>query len=305
MKFNKLSYVAALAGGRLVMADEEVHGQGAEGTEMGPVAFLWPADRPWSASSDNVAPCGSSSGVSNRTSFPLSQGSVALSIADDAWSVAFSIAYDNDPTDQSDFSQQVVSNVTAIEPGHQCYKVADIPDTVESGTNATIQLEYWSNMDNELGGRNQSFFACADIIYLSLTNAFLTSPEKTFVEATSFDIQVPCFNVTSSDFNLPESSSTASATAVPSATGGAATTESTSASDSSSSSSNDFGSGLSSGAKAGVAVGVIVASLAIVGGIAFVVLRRRRTPSAAGQEEAGARAAKSMREVPSVSSLRH
>ncbi|EMR71354.1 gpi anchored protein [Eutypa lata UCREL1] len=290
MKFNKLSYVAALAGGRLVMADEEVHGQGAEGTEMGPVAFLWPADRPWSASSDNVAPCGSSSGVSNRTSFPLSQGSVALSIADDAWSVAFSIAYDNDPTDQSDFSQQVVSNVTAIEPGHQCYKVADIPDTVESGTNATIQLEYWSNMDNELGGRNQSFFACADI---------------TFVEATSFDIQVPCFNVTSSDFNLPESSSTASATAVPSATGGAATTESTSASDSSSSSSNDFGSGLSSGAKAGVAVGVIVVSLAIVGGIAFVVLRRRRTPSAAGQEEAGARAAKSMREVPSVSSLRH
>lgn len=290
MKFNKLSYVAALAGGRLVMADEEVHGQGAEGTEMGPVAFLWPADRPWSASSDNVAPCGSSSGVSNRTSFPLSQGSVALSIADDAWSVAFSIAYDNDPTDQSDFSQQVVSNVTAIEPGHQCYKVADIPDTVESGTNATIQLEYWSNMDNELGGRNQSFFACADI---------------TFVEATSFDIQVPCFNVTSSDFNLPESSSTASATAVPSATGGAATTESTSASDSSSSSSNDFGSGLSSGAKAGVAVGVIVASLAIVGGIAFVVLRRRRTPSAAGQEEAGARGVKGMREVPSVSSLRN
>lgn len=71
MKINKLSYVAALAGGRLVMADEEVHGQGAEGTEMGPVAFLWPADRPWSASSDNVAPCGSSSGVSNRTSFPL------------------------------------------------------------------------------------------------------------------------------------------------------------------------------------------------------------------------------------------
>lgn len=69
-----------------------------------------------------------------------------------------------DPTDQSDFSQQVVSNVTAIEPGHQCYKVANIPDTVESGTNATIQLEYWSNMDNELGGRNQSFFACADIV---------------------------------------------------------------------------------------------------------------------------------------------
>lgn len=54
--------------------------------------------------------------------------------------------------------------MTAIEPGHQCYKVADIPDTVEAGTNATIQLEYWSSMDDELGGRNQSFFACADIV---------------------------------------------------------------------------------------------------------------------------------------------
>jgi hypothetical protein len=54
---------------------------------MGPVAFLWPDDRPWSAIYDNTGPCGSSLGVSNRTTYPLSH--------DDAWNVAFYIAFDN------------------------------------------------------------------------------------------------------------------------------------------------------------------------------------------------------------------
>ncbi|KAH8901313.1 hypothetical protein GQ53DRAFT_606251, partial [Thozetella sp. PMI_491] len=232
----------------------EVHGQGAEGTTMGPVAFLWPSDRPWSASADNVAPCGSTGGVTNRTIFPLSQGSVALSIADDAWNVAFSIAYENDPQTQSAFTQQVVSNVSAIEPGHQCYKIGQIPSTVAQGTNATIQLEYWSNVDNELGGRNQSFYACADI---------------TFVEAVNFSIQVPCFNVTSSDFELPAQSSSS---AVPTATGSSNGASETSTAAASSSS----GDGLSTGAKAGIAVGVIVASLSLVGAIAFFLLRKRK-----------------------------
>ena len=49
----------------------EVHGEGAEGTVMGPVAFLWPADRPWSESQDNIGPCGSSASIANRTQFPL------------------------------------------------------------------------------------------------------------------------------------------------------------------------------------------------------------------------------------------
>ena len=38
---------------------------------MGPAAFMWPSDRPWSANVDNVAPCGSSAGVGNRTNYPL------------------------------------------------------------------------------------------------------------------------------------------------------------------------------------------------------------------------------------------
>lgn len=65
--------VALLAGCALqqLAAAAEVHGAGAEGTVMGPVAFLWPSDRVWDASQDNTAPCGSSAGVTNRTEFPL------------------------------------------------------------------------------------------------------------------------------------------------------------------------------------------------------------------------------------------
>lgn len=77
-----------------------------------------------------------------------------------------------DPTVQSQFAQQVV-DVPEVESGHQCYKVADIPNTVVAGSNATIQLEYWSNMDNELGGRNQSFFACADIVSIATSSSRL------------------------------------------------------------------------------------------------------------------------------------
>lgn len=69
-----LTYTTALLAGcalqQLAQASE-VHGANAEGTIMGPVAFLWPDDRKWDASQDNTAPCGSSAGVTNRTEFPL------------------------------------------------------------------------------------------------------------------------------------------------------------------------------------------------------------------------------------------
>ncbi|CAN8098348.1 unnamed protein product [Discula destructiva] len=230
----------------------EVHGEGDEGTVMGPVAFLWPDDRPWSASQDNSGPCGSANGVTNRTTFPLTQGEVALSIADDAWNVAFYISFDDDPTSESDFTEQVVSNVTEIEPGHQCYKIDTLPSTVTAGSNATIQLEYWSDYEDENGGNNQTFYACADV---------------TFVEAADFSVQVPCFNVTAVDFDSGDA--TATATAITTATATAAA--------SSSSGSNS----LSKGAIAGIAVGTIVGSLAIVGAFAFILLKKRRSANAA------------------------
>ncbi|KAI0436108.1 hypothetical protein F4803DRAFT_543407 [Xylaria telfairii] len=251
MIFTSLALILAM-GGRFTTAEEdEAHGEGAEGTVQGPVAFLWPDDRPWSAAADNSGPCGSASGVVNRTNFPLSQGSVALTIADEAWNVAFSIAYADDPTVQSQFSQQLVG-VPEVESGHQCYKVDDIPDNVVAGSNATIQLEYWSNIANELNGRNQTFFACADI---------------TFVEAADFTAQVPCFNVTTSDFNPPESSSTTTADN-PDNTGAANDADHDTSTQSSSGR-------LTTGATAGIAVGVVVASLLVIGIVAFVVFRKR------------------------------
>jgi hypothetical protein len=91
MRFGSTSLFAAA----MSMGHAQTHGEGEEGTSMGPVAFLWPADRVWDAQNDNTAPCGSSSGPSNRTAFPLSQGSVALTIADEAWHVAFRLAVSN------------------------------------------------------------------------------------------------------------------------------------------------------------------------------------------------------------------
>lgn len=62
---------AATAFTRLAAA--AVHGEGALGTTMGPVDFLWPYSRAWSAETDNIAPCGSPEGPTKRTNFPLSK----------------------------------------------------------------------------------------------------------------------------------------------------------------------------------------------------------------------------------------
>ena len=70
----------------------QTHGEGEEGQSMGPVAFLWPPDRIWDAQHDNTPPCGSQAGPSNRTVYPLSHGTVELTVADEAWSVAFRLA---------------------------------------------------------------------------------------------------------------------------------------------------------------------------------------------------------------------
>lgn len=69
-----------------------------------------------------------------------------------------------DPTSQSEFTEQIVHNVTEIEPGHQCYKIDDLPSTVTAGSNATIQLEYWAEYEGENNDKNETFYVCADIV---------------------------------------------------------------------------------------------------------------------------------------------
>lgn len=56
-----------------------------------------------------------------------------------------------------------MSNISSVAPGHQCYSI-DRLEGIPAGTNATIQLEYWSEFEGENDGKNQSFFACADIV---------------------------------------------------------------------------------------------------------------------------------------------
>ncbi|ERT00457.1 hypothetical protein HMPREF1624_03830 [Sporothrix schenckii ATCC 58251] len=233
------------------------HGDGDEGSIMGPVAFLWPDDRNWSAAADNNGPCGSTEGVTNRTLFPLSHGSVALTIADEAYKVAFYVAFTNDPTRQTEFQEQVVNNVTEVAPGHQCYKIDPVPPSTTAGTNATIQLQYWAVYEGENNNQNQTFYACADV---------------TFVEDADIVGSVPCFNVTASDFSSEGSSSTISAgsgaTTGPTGPGVGSSAAPTTASETS---------GLAAGAKAGIAVGSIagVAALAALG--VFVYARKRHT----------------------------
>ncbi|KAL8377127.1 hypothetical protein RB595_008005 [Gaeumannomyces hyphopodioides] len=287
---SKIS-VALFAAGLVAAADSETqgHGVGALGTEMGPVAFLWPADRPWSADADNTAPCGSVRGVTNRTPFPLSMhissivfahylprpdcparltlscplaaGAVSLSIATAAYDVDFSLSFSNDPKSNSDFTQQAVSHtIGRVEAGHQCYRLAAVPSAVKAGDNATIQLEYRSKYKTENDGRDQTFYACADI---------------QFVDTAAFKSNIPCFNVTSEEFVTPQGSSPSPST-----------TENASAG------------GLSTGAIAGIAVGTIVGSLAVVGLIAFLVFKKRR-----GNNDAPANVEAGMKANPEVASV--
>lgn len=74
-----------------------------------------------------------------------------------------------DPTSESEFTEQIVNNVTEIEPGHQCYKIDDLPSTVSAGSNATIQLEYWAEYEDENNGKNETFYVCADVVRTSLS----------------------------------------------------------------------------------------------------------------------------------------
>lgn len=63
----------ALLGMSLMFVVTQAAGDDGDDVTMGPVAFMWPADRPWAEDVDNVAPCGSHAEVGNRTNYPLSK----------------------------------------------------------------------------------------------------------------------------------------------------------------------------------------------------------------------------------------
>lgn len=151
-----------------------------------------------------------------------------------------------------------------MELGHTCVPVEDAPSSVNAGDLATLQVMYIADFDKPT---NQTFYACADIV---------------FVELNNFDIEIPCFNATvpgddesagpgfdyhdddDEDEDKDEEPS-ASPSADPSNEDG----------DDDGQKSGNGGNGLSGGAIAGIVVGV-VAGLALIGAGLFIYRRKQQ-----------------------------
>ncbi|KAL2829182.1 hypothetical protein BDW59DRAFT_178534 [Aspergillus cavernicola] len=223
------------------------HGEEAA-EEMGPVAFLWPPDRTWRAAYDNTAPCGSNSGIVNRTEFPLVNGQLALVIQDESWNVQIAVSHKSNPTTNNDFETFVEgARISDIDPGHMCYPVPNPGVDTEEGMNATFQIRYTSDFDTD---KNETYYACSDV---------------TYIPTSTFTYQVPCFNVTADEFTSTDESDSDSNSSEDN------TDDSSSATNNAgteSSSSSGGGSGLSGGAIAGIVVGC-VAALVIALGLLF------------------------------------
>ncbi|KAK7415664.1 hypothetical protein QQX98_005696 [Neonectria punicea] len=203
--------------------------------EMGPAAFMWPADRVWAASMDNTAPCGSVASPGNRSQFPMTSAKVALIGQDESYDIELSISYLSNPERNSDFTTLIDGDdFKSIDVGHTCVNVPDAGDSVSAGDNATLQIKYIADFDT---ADNQTFYACADI---------------TYVELTDFDESIPCFNATTDGDDDDDDSSSSHS-------------DSTSSSSSSTSTASvnpdkekSGSGGLSGGAIAGIVVGSVV-----------------------------------------------
>ncbi|KAM7197125.1 hypothetical protein V8F33_005784 [Rhypophila sp. PSN 637] len=237
--------------------------------EQGPAGFMWPPDRVWSAAMDNTAPCGSADGVKSRTEFPLTGGAVALIAQDDSYSAQLSISFQDDPKTQNDFT--FVTNPAPfreIDPGHSCFHLPDPPARISSGQVATIQLKYTADFDRP---ENQTFYACADIIYVL--------PEN-------FDIPIPCFNATNSTHDIPAPTATGIPTELPGhGDDGPPLVPVTG--DKNEGSGSGSGGGLSKGAIAGAVIGSVVGLGLIVGLGLFLYRERQKTKRLERQRDSG------------------
>lgn len=156
----------------------------------------------------------------------------------------FRLTNPSDPTTNEDFESFIDStSISEVNPGHECYSVPNPSIDVEEGMNATFQIKYTSDFDTD---KNETYYACADVTYIA---------------ASKFTYQVPCFNVTSDEFTemTTTAASGSTATAKPDTTKNSGTT-------------SQKGSGLSGGAIAGIVVGS-VAGLGL--GIALLFFYRR------------------------------
>lgn len=146
-----------------------------------------------------------------------------------------------------------------MDLGHTCINVPNAPSTVGAGSNATFQIKYIADFDKP---ENQTFYACADITYVSaITDSGAGSSM--------------CFNATTPSADK----------------GGKTSSTPTPSSGSGSASSGKSSSGLSGGAIAGVVIGCL-AGVGLVGAGALVMYRRRQRRLAAARQEHTARGVK-------------
>lgn len=165
-----------------------------------------------------------------------------------------------DPQSNSDFKTIIdMKKFRELELGHTCVNVEDQANSVEPGTNATLQVKYIADWDKP---ENQTFYACADI---------------TFVELAKFQTAIPCFNATQpsdddkQDGDKSESDSSPSASSSPSPSKGK--------------------SGLSGGAIAGIVIGCL-AGVAAVALAAFFIYRRKQQRMSALRQQHSSRGVK-------------
>lgn len=92
---------------------------------------------------------------------------MALQINDESLKVNMAISYNSDPSVNGDFINIVdYSHFPVLDPGNECYAVPDPSSSVLSGQTATLQLSY-AAYDN---GRYRTFYACADIVFVPLSD---------------------------------------------------------------------------------------------------------------------------------------
>ncbi|KAJ4201117.1 hypothetical protein NW767_006768 [Fusarium falciforme] len=258
--FSGLAFMAASAHAAVDMGDTD---------EMGPAAFMWPADRVWSAAMDNTAPCGSVANPGNRSEFPMQKGKVALVGQNESFSMELSISFEQNPKSNADFTTLIdPEEFKSIDPGHTCMSVPDPPSSVSAGDNATLQIKYIASFDTP---HNQTFYACADI---------------TFVELLDFDEYIPCFNATK-----PEEDYDKDKDGDPHHDDDDDDDDDNRESSGSQSGSSDKksgSSGLSGGAIAGIVIGAI-AGVALIAAAAFFLYRRKSRQQAALRQQQSAR----------------
>ncbi|PPJ58134.1 hypothetical protein CBER1_02607 [Cercospora berteroae] len=142
---------------------------------VGPAAFLWPPERPFSAETDTISPCGSTRGVQTRTEFPMTNGRLALLARNKTRAVHVAISHSDNPVAQDAFDIFDGPQQIQLGVGHTCIWAPDAPAGVAVGANATFQVFYTTV------GAHDVHYACADV---------------TYVDSGAFDELVPCFNAT-------------------------------------------------------------------------------------------------------------